>query len=223
MEYEKGKEAAGRGAAELVEPGMLVGLGTGSTARYFIERLSERCREGLSIRAVASSRASEALARDIPLVAIEEVESIDLTVDGADEIDPKWCMIKGGGGALLREKIAARASKRLIISIDASKQVERLGRCPLPVEIVPFCLAATLRHIEERGYSGHLREGRTDNGNAIIDIETRLPEQCHTDLIDLPGVVETGFFPPLATDLFVGNEAGEVTRLSSALSYKFLQ
>ena len=207
------KRAVGYHAAECIEDGMIVGLGTGSTAHYFIERLSERCREGLIIKAVASSNRSTEEAHDIPMIDIGEIDTIDITVDGADEIDAQKRMIKGGGGALLREKIVASASREMIVIIDESKYVDHLGGVPLPVEILPFGQKATLRHIHELGYHGKLRDFTTDNGNHIYDITTNVPKKAHTDLIVIPGVVETGFFSGLAGRVFIGHADGSVTHL----------
>ena len=134
------KRLAGEKAAEYVKDGMIVGLGTGSTAYYAIQKIGELVKQGLKIKAVATSTSSEQLARElgINLVTFAEVDSIDLTIDGADEVDPHWNLIKGGGGALLREKIVAAASKQLIVIVDESKVVAQLGKFPLPVEVVPF-------------------------------------------------------------------------------------
>lgn len=221
MSREAIKKAVGYKAAELIESGMLVGLGTGTTAFYFIERLIQRCREGLRIRAVASSNHSLEQARGhIPLVDIEYVTSLDVTVDGADEIDPQKRMIKGGGGAHVREKIIASMSRELIIVVDESKLVSALGKCKLPVEILPFAKKATFQHIVKAGYHAEFRHQKngdlfvTDNGNYIIDIHfTDLrtkPEEDHETLIHIPGVVDTGFFFNLAGRVIVGFVDGQV-------------
>ncbi len=216
------KQAAGYYAAEFVQDGMRVGLGTGSTAFHLIERLIQRCREGLRIQAVATSRSSLEQARrgHIPLLDIETLTELDLTLDGADEIDPSKRMIKGGGGALVREKIVASMSREMVIIIDASKQVAKLGTCPLPVEIIPFAVQSTLHNIQESGYVGHLRktpEGqlyRTDNGNYIVDLQfdrpRDTPERDHEILLHIPGVVDTGFFFNLAGRVVIGTSQGEV-------------
>lgn len=216
----KAKAAAGKKAAELIEGGMLVGIGTGSTARYFIEALAERCRSGLKIHAVATSAESEQLARDagIPMTELDRLEEIDLDVDGADEIDPQKRMIKGGGGALFREKIIAGMSKEMIVIVDASKQVTALGNFPLPVEISPFAYLATLRHILDSGYSGAIRktpEGEryiTDNNNLIYDIDLTFPcnnpEEVERKLSEIPGVIDTGFFIGYAGRVITGHEDG---------------
>lgn len=216
------KEAAGKAAANLVESGMLIGLGTGSTAAYFIEHLIKRRRQGLDIRVVSSSKKSTELARagGIPFANIEEITSIDLTVDGADEIDRFKRMTKGGGGALLQEKILASMSHEVVIVIDADKQVEILGAFPLPVEIVPFAYRATLNHLERLGYHAVLRKTvdetlfMTDNRNYIVDIHWKHlcdnPEYEDRRIRSIPGVVETGFFFNLAGRIIVGFPDGHV-------------
>ncbi len=222
MSRESIKKTVGYKAAELIQDGMLVGLGTGSTAFFFIEKLIQRCKEGLRIRAAASSVHSFKLAHEggIPLIDINTLTSLDVTVDGADEIDPQKRMIKGGGGAHVREKIIANMSRELIIIVDESKLVSELGVGKLPVEILPFAHLSTLHHIEKAGYKGNLRRARdgslfvTDNNNLIIDIdfeETRKhPEEDHEMLIHLPGVVDTGFFFNLAGRVIIGFSDGQV-------------
>lgn len=216
------KKAVGYKAAEFVENGMRIGLGTGSTAHYFIERIIQRCKEGLKVHAVASSNRSLEQARKghIPLLDIDQVTSLDLTVDGADEIDPQKRMIKGGGGALVREKIVASMSRELIVIIDESKLVAELGKCKLPVEIIPFAMAATVQHIHKAGYHGEFRKSSngdlyvTDNGNLIYDIHfnhtRQQPEKDHDTLIHIPGVVDTGFFFNLAGRIIVGFSDGQI-------------
>ena len=143
------KRMAAEKAVEYVRDGMTVGLGTGSTAYWAIRKIGERVKEGLTIKAAATSVSSEKLARElgIPLIPFAEIEAIDLTIDGADEVDGDWNLIKGGGGALLREKIVAAASKTFIVVVDESKPVSRLGAFPLPVELVPFGHEMTLRKL----------------------------------------------------------------------------
>lgn len=218
------KRAAAHAAAELVLPGMLIGLGTGSTSALFIEALSARCREGLRIQAIASSKAALEIAQkgQIPLVDADEVTTLDLTVDGADEIDPQKRMIKGGGGALLREKIVASMSREMVVIADSTKRVEALGAFPLPVEIVPFAFRATLAHLTELGYQGKLRglgKGNgslyiTDNGNYIYDVRLPYPchnpEEAHRKIRAIPGVVETGFFFGLAGRIVIGYPDGSI-------------
>ena len=142
---DKRKRQAAERALKLVAPGMKLGLGSGSTARHFVDLVGERVKAGLDIRCVATSEAtaSQAKALGIPLVSLNEIPELDLTVDGADEVDPQLRLIKGGGGALLREKIVASASKRMAVIADSTKLVPRLGAFPLPIEVVPFGLAAT--------------------------------------------------------------------------------
>lgn len=221
---QKAKQAAGKAAAALVQNGMLVGLGTGSTAIFFIDSLIDRCRnEGLKISVFPSSErsAKQALTGGIPLCNENLVTSLDLTVDGADEIDHKKQMIKGGGGAMLREKIVASMSQEMIVIVDPSKVVDTLGGCPLPVEVVPFAYHATLHRIRSQGYDGAMRFDKdtkklfvTDNGNYIIDIH--FPERCRSPeldqaiLRDIPGVVETGFFFGLAGRVIIGQYDGSV-------------
>lgn len=215
------KNSAGKAAAELIEDGMLLGLGTGSTASFFIEHLIERCRHGLKIQAIATSQKSweQAKAGGIPLLDANAVTSLDLTVDGADEIDPQKRMIKGGGGALLREKILANMSREMIVIIDASKQVPHLGKHPLPVEITPFAHQATIAQIKQLGYRGEWRKNKkdqlfvTDNHNYIFDIfldSPCYPEEIDREISSIPGVITTGFFFNLAGRVIVGFPDGHV-------------
>ena len=222
MSAEAIKKAVGYKAAELVENGMRVGLGTGSTAYYFIERLIQKCKEGLKIHAIASSEKSYSQAKQggIPMLDIEKVTMLDLTVDGADEIDPQKRMIKGGGGAHVREKIVASMSREMIVIVDESKLVKALGKCKLPVEVLPFAKNAIFDHIEKASYRGEFRKAAngepfiTDNGNLLIDIHFDTlrthPEQDHETLIHIPGVVDTGFFFNLAGRIIVGFADGQV-------------
>lgn len=220
------KKAAGNAAADFVKSGMIVGLGTGSTASYFIQSLIDRCRQGLKIKVVATSERSRKQAIDggIPFCDIDTITSIDLTVDGADEIDHQKRMIKGGGGALLREKIIASISKEMVVIVDENKLVENLGAFPLPVEIVPFAYQAIIFQINSLGYSGTIRRNEkseiyiTDNGNYIFDIhfqELRFhPEIDQQKIKAIPGVIETGFFFNLAGRVLIGKSDGSVKQLS---------
>ena len=218
------KKAVGYQAAELVEDGMRVGIGTGSTVYYFIERLVERVKEGLSISAFSSSIASEKLAREGNIPFIDEMVELDITVDGADEIDPQKRMIKGGGGALYREKILASASTEMIVIIDESKVVEKLGTRALPVEVGSFATSSIIKKINDLGYRGHIRQQEdntpylTDNGNFIYDIDFPAPldkpEPIENALLHIPGVLETGFFFNLAGRVLIGYESGEVKCLN---------
>jgi ribose 5-phosphate isomerase A len=219
----RSKEAAGRAAAEFVRDGMTVGLGTGSTVYFTLQRLGERVRaDKLDIVGVPTSVDTEIKARafGIPLATLSEVESIDLTIDGADEIDARFDMIKGGGGALLREKVVAALSKREVIVVDRSKVVERLGlRFLLPVEVVPFARATVARRIAQLGatWTLRMREARevyvTDNGNEILDC--KFPggiadaPALERALDEIPGVVESGLFIGLAHALVLGDEEGQ--------------
>ncbi|MCB1106649.1 MAG: ribose 5-phosphate isomerase A [Chlamydiia bacterium] len=219
---EEMKKEVGFAAAELIESGMTVGLGTGSTVFYFINRLIERVKEGLDIRVVSSSIRSQKQAEEgkIPIADINTITSIDITVDGADEITHRKEMIKGGGGALLREKILANTSREMVVIVDESKVVERLGKHLLPVEILPFATDAIIDKIRKLGYQGSLREHNkdgpyiTDNGNYIYDIHFESlrdhPENDHEKLSRIPGVLETGFFFNLAGRVLVGKNDGTV-------------
>lgn len=208
------RQAAAR-ALEEVRDGMLLGLGTGSTAKHFVDLLGEKVRAGMKVTAVPTSEATrqQAEACGITLTTLDEVERLDLTVDGADEMDPQLALIKGGGGALLREKIVASASSRMIVIADDSKWVDTLGRYPLPIEIVPFGIAATQRAIKDAfastGVDGPLaiRQGKdglafvTDGGHLIVDAKLgsiKDPARLASALTAIPGVVEHGLFLGLA-------------------------
>lgn len=216
------KKIIGHKAASLVEEGMLIGLGTGSTAACFIESLIERCRGGLKVTAVSSSERSleQARAGGIHTIDFDQNAFLDLTIDGADEIDPRNRMIKGGGGALVREKILATSSRQMIVMVDESKLVSLLGTCPLPVEIIRFGMRATLAKIEKVGYQGKMRLNRdgslyiTDNGNYIFDIHSPEgfphPEHVHGHLIEIAGVVDTGFFFNLPLRVLIGRGDGSL-------------
>lgn len=229
MDLEKIKKLAGYQAAALVKEGMIVGLGTGSTAKYFIEKLIERKEnENLNIQTVSSSTSSlnQAKKGNLNILDINKIDTIDLTVDGADEIDLQKRMIKGGGGALLREKIVASMSREMVVIVDESKQVTLLGHKKLPVEVIPFACMTTLRKIQKRGLSAQFRTQRegskelfiTDNGNYIIDIHFNAlledPEKEHALLKEIPGVVETGFFFHLAGRVIVALFNGEILNIS---------
>lgn len=216
------KAAAAQAASTLIQDGMIVGLGTGSTAAFFISFLVDRCRNGLNIQAVASSEKShqQALAGGIKMADINTLTSIDFTVDGADEIDPQKRMIKGGGGALLREKIVASMSKEMIVIVDEAKHVKQLGKHPLPVEIIPFAHEAIIYKLNQVGYQGILRKTSsdqrfmTDSGNYIYDISFKNlltdPEDDHLIIKNIPGVVETGLFLNLAGRVITGFSDGHV-------------
>jgi len=214
-EVEAQKLAAAERALELVKPGTIIGLGTGSTARYFIEALAKKVRNGLKVQAVATSAESrrQAEAGGIPIA--ERVDgSLDLAVDGADEIDPAVNCVKGRGGALLREKIVAHASRRFVLIADESKLVGRLGRGPVPIEVLPFLWEATSRSIESLGGRPELRLAagepfQTDNGNLVLDtsfgaVDAALGVALHA----IPGVIEHGLFFGMARAAIVGSAAG---------------
>jgi ribose 5-phosphate isomerase A len=205
------KQRVGFKAAEFVEDGMRVGLGTGSTAFWLVERLGARVREeGLRVRCVPTSRRTEEQARalGIPLVSLGEAGELDLAIDGADEIGPGLALIKGGGGALLREKLVASAARRFVVIADASKRVDVLGRFPLPVEVLPFAWELTARRVAavtraeavlRRGEGGEAYV--TDNGNYILDCRCgEIPDPARTEreLKSLTGVVESGLFVGMA-------------------------
>lgn len=215
MDSDAQKRAAAARALAFVSPGMRLGLGTGSTAAHFVALLGEQVRAGRGVVAVPTSETTrrQAEAEGIPLTTLDETPELDLTVDGADEIGPDLTLIKGGGGALLREKIVAAASKRMLVIADESKCVERLGKFPLPIEVVPFGLAASLRAIERvaaeaaPGASCKVRTAAdghpfvTDGGHFIIDAALRRIEQpagLAARLAAIPGVVEHGLFIGLA-------------------------
>lgn len=221
------KRAAAARALDFVNPGMRLGLGTGSTARHFVELLGARVRDhGLAIAAaVPTSAATRALAakHGLPLSTLDETPELDLTVDGADEIAPDLSLIKGGGGALLWEKIVATASARMIVIADDSKWVPTLGRFPLPVDVVPFGLAATRRAVEKAaaacGCPGPVRErltpegGRfvTDSGHHVLDAALgRIddPARLAARLWEIPGVVEHGLFIGIASAAVLAGDHG---------------
>src|SRR2546425_12343653 len=214
-EAEAQKQAAAERALDLVKPGSIVGLGTGSTARYFIEGLSRKVRDGLKVQAVVTSVESRALAEAGGIPIRDRVDgSLDLAVDGADEIDPAVNCVKGRGGALLREKIVAHASRRFVLIADETKLVGRLGRGPVPIEVLPFLWEATSRSIESLGGKPELRMApggpfKTDNGNLVFDtsfgtVDAALGVALHA----IPGVLEHGLFFGMARAAIVGSATG---------------
>lgn len=217
------KQLAGQKAASLVEDGMIVGLGTGSTARYAVETIARRRREeNIVVQGVPTSEETRALAEslDIPLLALADIKGIDMTIDGADEVDDHFNGIKGGGGALLVEKIVATASRQNIWIVDDEKQVDQLGRFPLPIEVIPMACPQVLRTLSREGlnatqrYVGH-EAFVTDHGNVIIDIQMariEKPEILATWLNMIPGVVENGLFLDIADCVVVGHEDQAVVR-----------
>jgi ribose 5-phosphate isomerase A len=225
MDIEAQKRAAATRAVEFVHPGMRLGLGTGSTAKHFVELLSERVHAGLDVVGVPTSEATRALAEKlgIKLTTLDETPELDLTVDGADEIAPDLTLIKGGGGALLREKIVASASARMLVIADESKCVSQLGRFPLPVEIVPFGAQATRRAVEaaasaagcpgaaimRKGPNGHAFV--TDGGHWVLDAQLQRipdPQALAARLAVIPGVMEHGLFIGLARTAIVAGPDG---------------
>src|SRR4029079_8145296 len=225
MSADTHKRAAAARAVEFVRPGMKLGLGTGSTAKHFVELLGERVRAGLNVVGVPTSEATRADAErcGVPLTTLDQTPVLDLTVDGADEIAPDLTLIKGGGGALLREKIVAVASARMVVVADAGKWVPALGRFPLPIEVLPFGMAATRLIIEAAltacGCPGEvlLRRGRdghafvTDGGHSIFDAKLgRIPEpQLLADRLSaIPGVMEHGLFIGIAQAAILAAPSG---------------
>jgi len=213
------KRAAARHALGLVAPGMVVGVGTGTTARHFIAGLAELAAGGLRVSAVATSLASEVAlsAAGIPVVAGELAHPIDLAVDGADEIDPALRLVKGHGGALFREKMVATAAERFVVIADGSKLVERLGATFVPVEVAPFLWRHTARRLAALGATCELRGGagrpyRTDNGNLIVDLAFPAgledPERTAAEIKAVTGVLEHGLFLGLATGAIVATREG---------------
>lgn len=211
---------AARAALERVESGMRLGLGTGSTAEEFVRLLGERLANGglHEVRCVCTSARTEELARSLglPVASLSELAPLDLTVDGADEIDPALRLIKGRGGAMLREKIVEQASRRFVVIADEAKLVARLGAGPLPVEVIPLAVDVLRLRFEARGLRPELRKSAgnpfmTDEGNRILDI--RVPhERDIADVIDEvrrnAGVVETGFFPDEASEAIIASAGG---------------
>ena len=225
MTVEAYKRAAAAAALEFVRPGMRIGLGSGSTARVFVELLSERVRSGLAVVGVPTSEATrrDAERLGVPLTTLDETPELDLTIDGADEIAPDLNLIKGGGGALLREKIVAAASARMVVVADESKWVPMLGRFPLPIEVVPFGLAATRRAVESaaaaanspgpamlrRTPDGHVFV--TDGGHLMLDASLERiaePRSLAERLAAVPGVVEHGLFIGLAQAAVIAGSGG---------------
>lgn len=215
------KKIAADKAVSYIKDGMVVGLGTGSTAYWAIRKIAEKIKEGLNIKTVASSVESENLAKElgIPVLAFSEIEIIDITIDGADEVDKNLNLIKGGGGALLREKIIAYNTRQFLVIADESKKVEVLGRFPLPVEIAPFAFELTLLQIKKLGCEGTIRkkEGKTfitDNGNYIVDCRFHKildPSKLNLQLDAIPGVLETGLFiNSMVHSVIIGYEDGKI-------------
>ncbi|ASR48044.1 ribose-5-phosphate isomerase RpiA [Paenibacillus kribbensis] len=214
------KQKAAEKAVEAIQDGMKVGLGTGSTAYWAIQKIGERVAQGLHIQAVATSQASEDLARElgIPIIPFDQIGRLDVTIDGADEVNEQLVLVKGGGGALLREKIVESNSDRLIIIVDESKDVKVLGTFPLPVEVVPFASEWTLEALRQTGCQAEWRiqDGErylTDNGNYIADCRygtIENPQELEIRLNQIPGVVENGLFINMADQVIIARANGQI-------------
>jgi len=223
MEMNYLKKIAAEKAVEIIKDDMVIGLGSGSTVYWFLKSLGEAVEKGLRITGIPSSRRTEAWAKEfgIPLTTFSEVRQLDIAVDGADEVDSKLNLIKGGGGSLLREKIVDAASKELIIIVDHTKIVTELGRFPLPVEVVQFGWEVTAQKIAKLGCTPELRirNGEvfvSDNGNYILDCQFEsipTPREVHQQLKQIIGVVETGLFIEMTDKVIVSGENNEVTLL----------
>jgi len=222
MAHDDEKQAAARASLRFVRDGQIVGLGSGSTATYVVQFLGERVRAGLKIVGIPTSNKTRDLAASlgIPLTSLEQTPQIDVTIDGADEIDPQLSLIKGGGGALLHEKIVASASRHFVIIADSSKQVPTLGKFPLPIEVITFAQPLVKRKIEAFGASVTLRMAGnapfvTDEGHHILDCNfgaiSDVPGLARK-LSDMPGIVEHGLFVHMASVVLIG-KAKEVIEL----------
>ena len=217
---QQAKLAAARAALRFVEPGMTVGLGSGSTATLFIQLLGEQEQKGMQIRGIASSDDSERLARSlgIPITNFDQHRTIDVAVDGADEVGPGLALIKGGGGKLLREKIVASASQRFIIVADDTKLVPRLGRFPLPVEVIRMAVPLVVERLLELGFTPVIRQAKdgsgpysTDEGNILLDCHSSGiadPVQTAGDIRGIVGVVEHGLFLGFAERVLIAGADG---------------
>ena len=226
MTQDEAKRMAARRALEFVEDGMVLGLGSGTTSTMFIQELGERVRQGLRVRGIATSTASRQLAESlsIPIITFDDSPVLDLAVDGADEVGPGLALIKGGGGALLREKIVASASRKFIVIADSSKLVNQLGRFPLPAEVIQMALPVVTRKLDAFGLNPKLRhrpDGArfiTDEGNFILDCscgEITDPAKTAADIRGVPGVVEHGLFLRMASFALIASDQGviEVSKL----------
>jgi len=210
------KQIAGEKAVEFIKDKMTVGLGTGSTASFTIKKLGEMIKSGLDIKCVSTSNETTSLAVSlgIPLVSIDDIDEIDLTIDGADEIDPQFNGIKGGGGALLFEKIVAASSKKIIWVVDSTKMVKKLGKYPVPLEILPFGYKQTFKKLDLLGYNPIVRSKNnkmflTDSNNYIIDLHLERiddPVKLEKELNMIPGVIENGLFVNMTDNVVVGRD-----------------
>lgn len=225
-ELEQEKELAARESLGYIQSGQVVGLGTGSTAAHLVRLLGEKVSSGLRIRAISTSKKTAELAASlgIPQITFEDSPVIDVAIDGADEIGPSLALIKGHGGALLREKIVASAARLYIVIGDSTKPVRQLGKMPLPVEVIPFAEALLMRRIGELGASPALRRNSaggpfvTDEGHHILDCQFKEiadPEALREQLDRMPGVVEHGLFLGMADMALIGKGA-EVVKLQAA-------
>ena len=214
------KKIAAERAVEYVKDGMWVGLGTGSTALWAIRALAQKVQEGLQIKAIATSKQSELLALElgVQIFTFADTDHLDVTIDGADEVDDNLNLIKGGGGALLREKIVGSATNFYIIIADENKRVKILGNFPLPVEVVKFGYQQTVKLLEKLGCTTRLRKTEaepfiTDNGNYIFDCSFGAipnPKSLHQEINAIPGVVDNGLFIDMADVVIIGKSDGEV-------------
>jgi len=225
------RAAAAKAIESFLQDGMTVGLGSGTTSRFFVRILGERVKGGLRVIGVPSSKSTGELAKEVgvSLADLNDVEHLDLTIDGADEIDAQGRMIKGGGANLLWEKIVASASRKMVAIVDESKKVQKLGRFPLPIEVIPFAWRSTERHVQnlfkKAGYSDvriDVRGGTekpliTDSGHYLLDCHLQAiadPESLALDLNQIPGVVEHGLFLRIATNAAVGRADGAAYTMS---------
>ncbi len=214
------KKIAAERAVEYVKDGMWVGLGTGSTALWAIRAIAQKVQEGMQIKAIATSKQSELLALElgVQIFTFADTDHLDITIDGADEVDDNLDLIKGGGGALLREKIVGSATNFYIIIADENKRVKILGSFPLPVEVVKFGYQQTVKLLEKLGCTTRLRKTEaepfiTDNGNYIFDCSFGAipnPKSLHQEINAIPGVVDNGLFIDMADVVIIGKSDGEV-------------
>lgn len=215
----------GREAAQLVQPGTTVGIGSGSTAYWFTIALAERVKDGLQCVGVPTSRRTEQLALEqgIPLIPLNEAQTIDLAIDGADEVNENLQLIKGGGGALLQEKMVADASSKFVVIADESKFHPQLGKIPIPVEVIPYGWKRLKQQIEKMGATNAVLRMTadqpfiTDHGHYILDCHFDVvdyPATLHSKLNNLPGVVENGLFINLADVVLIGHIDGSITEYS---------
>ena len=220
MDQQAAKLAAAQHALRYIQPGMVVGLGSGTTAAIFIQLLGEQVKAGLDIKGIASSEDSENQARDlgIPITDFDHRQTIDVAIDGADEIGPGMALIKGGGGKLLREKIVASASKRFIIVSDDTKLVPQLGAFPLPIEVIPMAVPLVTKRLIDLGFSPKVRQQKTascpyitDEGNILLDCSSSGiadPEETAAEIRSIIGVVEHGLFLRMAERAIIAGPEG---------------